>query len=63
MVNKFVDLGAKILTAVGALNWGTSQFLNFDVLSFVPGVWSKVAVALITASGGYVVYLLWKKRI
>jgi len=63
MVNKLVDVSAKSLAAIGAINWGTSGFLNFDVLNYVPGIWNKVVVALITASGAYLVYLLWNKKL
>ena len=63
MVNTIVDKSAKILASVGAINLGTSEFLGFNVLSFVTGVWSKVAIAAAAISGGYLVYLLWNKKI
>lgn len=63
MVNMIVDKGAKILAAVGAINWGTSSFLNFDVLTYLPDVAAKIGLAVITASGAYLVYLLWNKKI
>lgn len=63
-MNKFVDKAAKVLAAVGALNWGTAKVLNFDVLSFIPaGMWTTVTVIAIAASGGYLAWEIYKKRV
>ena len=58
------DMVAKVLAGVGAANWGTSQFVGFDVLGFVPaGMIKTVVVALIGLSGFYVLYLAYNKKI
>jgi len=63
-MNKIVDKVAKALAGVGAINLATADLLNFNVLKFVPiGVATTVAVLAIGASGVYVLYELYKKRI
>ena len=64
MVNRIVDKSAKVLAAVGAINWGTSELLSFDVLSFVPaGMINTVAIIAIAASGAYVLWNVIQKKI
>jgi uncharacterized membrane protein YuzA (DUF378 family) len=64
-MNKLLEKGAVVLTVLGAVNWGISTWLpQYDLLGFVPaGIIHTGAVALITASGGYVAYLLYQKKI
>jgi len=63
-MNKLVEKTMKFLAGAGALNWGTSEFLDVNVLTYLPsGIISTLAVAAIAASGGFVIYLVWKKRI
>ena len=64
VLQKPFDGIAKTLAGVGALNWGTSVFANFDVLTFVPeGIATQAVVGAIALSGAYVLQLLWNKRI
>lgn len=63
-MNNFVDRAAKLFAGLGALNWGTSKFLNLDLLTWVPGgLISTVVVLAIGASGAYLIYLFAKKKI
>lgn len=63
-MNKILESGAKYLAGIGALNWGTSQFIGIDALSYVPtGIIQTLAVAAIAVSGGAIIYWAWKKRI
>lgn len=61
-MNKIVDKLAKILVGVGATNWGLA-ILNFNVLNYVSGIWLTVSELAIGASGIYVLYEIYKKRI
>lgn len=62
-MNKFVDKLAKVLVAVGAFNWGLAVF-NVNLLSYVPaGMWLTIVELAIGASGAYVGYEIYKKRI
>jgi len=60
---KEIDITAKILAGVGALNLGTDKFLNIDVLSHTSGLVNIAAVIAIAVSGGYILYLLYKKKL
>jgi len=63
-MNKATETTAKALAGVGALNWGLVQWLKFDALSIVPtGIVKTVVVGAIAASGAYVLYLLYEKKI
>lgn len=58
------DTVAKVLAGIGATNWGTSELLGFNVLSFVPeGMFTTVAVGAIGAAGLYVLALVYNKKI
>lgn len=63
-MNKNLQKAMKYLAGIGALNWGSSEFLNLNLLSYVPdGFLSTVVVAFIAISGGFVVYWAWNKKI
>ena len=63
-MNKMIETGAKVLAGVGALNVGLSQFVNIDLLSYVPvGIFNTVVVAAVAISGGWVLYQVFQKKI
>ena len=63
-MNKGIDKTAKVLAGIAALNVGTSKLLNFDVLSYVPtGMWTTLAIVVIGASGAYILYAIYDKKI
>jgi len=63
-MNKLLERSMKYVAGIGALNIGTAEFLNFDVLSFVPdGIVKTIAIGAIAVSGGFIVYWAWKKKI
>jgi len=63
-MNKTLENAMKYLAGIGALNIGTSEFLNVNALSYLPeGIVSTIAVAAIAVSGGFVLYWAWKKKI
>lgn len=63
-IPKPVHTLALVLAGVGAVNWGLSSFLNFNLLSFLPaGIIEKLLVAAIAASGAYVLYALYDKKL
>lgn len=63
-MKKIIETGAGVLAGVGALNWGSSKLLSFDVLKFVPsGIWTTLAVLAIAASGAVVLYMVYEKKI
>lgn len=64
-MNKLVETTAKALAGIGALNWGIAKFFpQYDLLGFVPaGIINTGAVIAIAVSGGYMLFLLYKKRI
>lgn len=63
MPNKMIDTTAKVLAGAGAANWGLDK-LGFNLLSYLgTGIFSTIALWAIAASGAYVVYLVFKKKI
>ena len=63
-MNKMLERAMKFLAGAGALNWGTSEFINIKALTYVPeGIISTLVIAAIAASGGMVVYWTFKKKI
>lgn len=60
-MNKAIDWTAKLLAGAGALNWGL-QKLGFDLLTYF-GSFSMFAQWAIAVSGGYVLYLLFTKKL
>lgn len=63
-MNKMLERAMKYFAGIGALNWGTSEFLNINALSYVPdGIFRTAAIAAIAASGAFVVYWTFKKKI
>jgi len=63
-MNKLVERTMKYLAGIGAVNIGLSEFINIDLLSYVPaGIFSTAVIALVAASGGFVVYWAWQKKI
>lgn len=63
-MNKMLEKAMKYFAGIGALNWGTSEFVNFNVLDFVPdGIVKTLVIAAIAVSGASVVYWTFKKRI
>lgn len=63
-IPSWAHTGAIVLAGVGALNWGLNEFLKFNLLKFIPaGLFTTIVVALIAASGAYVLYALYDKKI
>lgn len=63
-MNKMIETTAKVLAGVGALNIGLDRFANIDVLSYVPaGMFTTVVIAAVAASGAWVLYLTYQKKI
>ena len=63
-MNKMIETGAKVLAGVGAVNVGLDKLLNMDLLSYVPaGIFTTVVVAAVAASGAYVLYMIYDKKI
>ena len=63
-MNKMLERAMKYLAGIGALNWGSSEFINVNALSYLgTGIWHTLGVAAIAVSGGFVVYWAWKKKI
>ena len=63
-MNKMLERAMKVLAGLGALNIGTSEFINIDLLSYVPsGIFSTAVIIAVGISGGYVLYWAWQKKI
>ena len=63
-MNKMLERTMKYLAGLGALNLGTSEFIDINALSYVPaGIFSTLVVAAVAVSGGFVVYWAWQKKI
>lgn len=63
-MNKLVERAMKYLAGIGAVNWGTSEFININALTYVPeGIVKTLVVAAIGVSGAFVVYWTFKKKI
>ncbi len=55
---------AFVLAGTGALNWGLQEFVKIDLLSYIPtGIWSQVAVGVISVAGAYTIVQVWNKQI
>lgn len=63
-MNELIEKAAVILTGLGAVNWGLAKFINVDLLGYIPqGIFTTVVVAAIAASGAFVLYKLYQKKI
>lgn len=62
-MNKAIENGAKAIAGIGALNWGLS-LASINLLEYAPtGIIKTAIIAAIGASGAYVLYLLYEKKI
>lgn len=61
MLPRFLHMLVLWLAALGALNWGLNE-LEFNLLTYASG-FATLVLWLIAASGGYLVYLLIKKKV
>ncbi len=55
---------AVLLAGIGALAWGLLKFLSFDLVGLLSGLgtWAPLLVyGLVTASGAYILYDMFKK--
>ena len=63
-MDKMLERSMKYLAGIGAVNWGTSEFININLLSYVPeGIAKTIAIGAIAVSGGFVLYWAWNKKI
>lgn len=63
-ISKPGDTILKAAMAIGALNWATAEFVNIDVLTYVPGgIVKSVVVGIIGIAGVYGLTLLYKKKL
>lgn len=61
---KGIETAALWISAIGAINWGLSKFVSIDLITKLPNTMLQTgAYALVAASGGYVAYLLFNKKI
>ena len=63
-MNKMLERTMKYLAGIGAINLGTSEFIDVNLLSYVPeGIFSTLVLGAVAISGGFVVYWAWNKKI
>lgn len=63
-MNKMLERAMKYLAGIGAINVATSEFIDINVLNYVPdGIITTLVIAAIGVSGAFVVYWAWKKKI
>lgn len=64
---RFWEKVAFVATGLGALNWGLSEFIKVDLLSYVTqyggAIANQVAIGVIAAAGIYTLLQVWNKQI
>lgn len=63
MIPRYIDKTAKVLAGVGALNLGLTEFMRVNLISLLPSALSLVTIGAISVSGGYLLYLIFRKSI
>lgn len=63
---KIIDRIALILVIIGALNWGSVGFFDFDCVAFICGgqlaALSRIIYALVGIAGLWCITLLFRER-
>ncbi len=59
MFGRVIDLITTLISAIGAINWGLSEFFGFDLVRFIDAKvplqsLARILYALIAVSGVYV---------